>query len=127
MVLFCDQEGNSHRFDATSLARLLADHNTMRLIVLNACEGAKPGHTDVFSSTAATSVRRGIPAVIAMQYTITDAAAIQMAETFYQALAGGLPVDAAMSEARKSITFALPGSLEWGTPVLFMRSRRTDF
>ena len=121
-VIFVSRAGRSRYFSATDLARLLADQTTLRLVVLNSCESAKAGEYDVFSSTAATLVRGGIPAVIAMQYDITDNAAIQMAETFYQALAGGLPVDAALSEARKSITFAVHNSLEWGTPVLFMRA-----
>ncbi len=122
MVLFAAQDGRSRRFSATDLARLLADQTTLRLCVLNNCEGARAGVYDTFSSTAATLVRRGIPAVIAMQYDISDEAAIQMAESFYAAIAGGLPVDAALVEARKGISFALPGSLEWGTPVLFMRA-----
>lgn len=121
-VVFVDDDGRSRHFSATDLARMLADQNSLRLCVLNSCEGATSGAHDSFSSTAATLVHRGIPAVIAMQYDITDEAAIQMAESFYAALAGGLPVDAALAEARKGISFALPGSLEWGTPVLFMRA-----
>src|SRR5262249_4877460 len=66
-----DETQNPSRLTATLLARLLADHSALRLVVLNACEGARSSATDVFSSTAATLVRRGIPAVLAMQHEIS--------------------------------------------------------
>jgi hypothetical protein len=58
-----------------------------------------------------------------MQYAITDHAAIELARTFYEALADGLQVDAAMAEARKAVSLAVANSLEWGTPVLYLRAR----
>src|SRR6185437_14419029 len=92
------------------------------LVVLNACQGAQASATDVFSSTAATLLRRGIPAVLAMQFEISDAAAIEFGRSFYSAVADGLPVDAAVSEARSAVSYAIDGTLEWGTPVMYMRS-----
>ena len=56
-----------------------------------------------------------------MQFEITDEAAITFAGEFYAALAGGFPVDAAVAEARKAIYIPL-NDIEWGTPVLYMRS-----
>jgi formylglycine-generating enzyme required for sulfatase activity len=70
---------------------------------------------------ATTLVRQGIPSVVAMQFEITDAAAITFAGEFYAALSEGFPVDAAVAEARKAI-YAMPNDVEWGTPVLYMRS-----
>ena len=122
IVAFADRDGNSRHLTATELARLLTDHSTLRLALLNSCEGARAGELDLLSSTAATLVRRGLPAVLAMQYDITDRAAIQLSESFYEALADGLPVDAALAEARKAISLGVANSLEWGTPALFMRS-----
>lgn len=121
-LMFADAQGEAQRMSATSLARLLGDHDTLRVALLNACEGGQSG-TDVFSSTAASLVRSGIPCVLAMQYAITDEAAIEFARTFYEALADGLPVDAAVAEARKAINLDNDRSLEWGTPVLFMRAK----
>ena len=122
LVAFTDEQGQANLFRATQLARLLSDHRLLRLVVLNACESAKSGRHDVFSSTAANLVRHGIPAVLAMQYTITDAAAIVFSRAFYEALADGMPIDAAVSEARKAVSFEVENTLEWGIPVLFMRS-----
>lgn len=95
------------------------DHTSLRLALLNACEGAKGSDRDIFSSTAATLVRRGLPAVIAMQYPITDAAAIQFTQEFYGQIAVGQPIDGAVAEARLAMVMETPDSLEWATPVLY--------
>ncbi len=117
-----NDEGYSDNLSATKLGHLLADHRFLRLVVLNSCDGARGSKYDIFSSTSAILVQRGIPAVLAMQYEITDTAAIELSRTFYEALAEGLPVDAAVAEARKAINIGIRNTLEWGTPVLYMRS-----
>lgn len=122
MVMLADDEGRAHPFRATELGRLLADHKPLRLAVLNACEGGRGSERDIFSSTASILVQRGLPAVLAMQYEITDRAAIELTRAFYEALADGLPVDAAVAEARKSVSLSVANTFEWGTPVLYMRS-----
>ncbi len=123
LIALADEEGlTHHRLRATHLGRLLADHHSLRLILLNACEGARGSERDIFSSTAAILVRRGLPAVLAMQYEITDRAAIEFARAFYEALADEMPVDAAVAEARKAISLEVADTVEWGTPVLYMRS-----
>lgn len=116
------ETGETDEFTATQVGRLLADHSSLRLVLLNACEGAKGGAQDVFSGTAATLIRRGIPAVVAMQYEITDRAAIAFAQTFYESVSDGLPLDASVVEARKAISFSATSTVEWGTPVLYMQS-----
>ena len=121
-VALVDEHGASASFSATQLARMLADHPTLRLVMLNACEGARGGSRDIFSGTASILVRRGIPAVLAMQYEIGDAAAVELARTFYESIARGMPIDAAVAESRKAISFARGDSLEWGTPILYTRA-----
>ena len=101
---------------------MLADHSSLRLVLLNSCEGGKGSAQDVFSSTAAILVRRGIPAVVAMQYAITDQAAMEFPRAFYEALADGLSVDAAVTEARKAVSLAVANTVEWGTPLLYIRA-----
>jgi hypothetical protein len=122
LVILNDEAGKAQRVSATDLGRLLGDHDPLRLAVLNACESARGDQLDVFSSTAATLVRRGTPAVVAMQYEITDTAAIEFSRSFYEAVASGIAVDASLAEARKGVALAIPGTLEWGTPVLYMRA-----
>jgi uncharacterized membrane protein HdeD (DUF308 family) len=115
-----DEAGHMHLLRARGLAELLDDHYPLRLVFLNSCEGARGSENDAFSSTAATLVRRGVPAVVAMQYEITDRAAIEFSRDFYEALADNLPVDAAVTEARTAVS--IDSLLEWGTPVLYTHS-----
>jgi tetratricopeptide (TPR) repeat protein len=121
-LLLADEAGRSLPLSATHLARLLADQHTLRLALLNACEGARGYGQGLFSSTASVLARRGVPAVLAMQYAISDRAAIEFTTSFYQALAANLPIDAAVSEGREAITLNMPESMEWGTPVLYLRA-----
>ena len=116
-----DDDGTGHtELDSGELASLLADQTALRLVVLNACDGARTSLTDPFAGIATTLVQLGVPAVIAMQFAISDAAAILFAEELYTNLIGGrAPVDAAVSEARKAI-FVEQGTMEWATPVLFL-------
>ena len=65
--------------------------------------------------------QQGTPAVLAMQSTISDQAAITLTREFDGALADGQPVDAALAEARKAIAAQLR-SLEWGVPRLVMHA-----
>jgi hypothetical protein len=122
VIALTDENGTSALMTATQLGRLLADHNSLRMVILNSCLGAKGSGTDVFSSTASILIRRGVPAVVGMQYEISDIAAVEFARSLYEALADGMPVDAAVTEARKAISMALGRTVEWGTPVLHMRS-----
>ncbi len=103
------------------LGTLLHDHRSLRLVVLNACEGARASRTDPFAGTAQSLLQQGIPAVIAMQFEISDEAAITLAREFYGALTDGYPADAALGEARKAI-YATGNETEWATPVMYLRS-----
>jgi formylglycine-generating enzyme required for sulfatase activity len=123
-IFLADERGQAQAVSATQLSRLLAfQRGTLRLAILNACEGARGGKFDALSSTAATLVADGLPAVLAMQYAITDSAALEFAQTFYSALSDNLPVDAAVADARNAINLHNGASLEWGTPVLYLRTQ----
>lgn len=119
-LFFVTAANESHLVTATELATLVNSHQSLRLVFLNACEGARSGD-EFFAGAAQILVQQGIPAVIAMQFPVTDEAAVILSSTFYRAITDGLPVDAALTEARKSI-FAQGNGWEWGTPVFFSRS-----
>jgi hypothetical protein len=121
VLLLEDESGRGRPLSGQYLGTVLHDEQTLRLVVLNACEGGRSGSTDPFAGVAQSVVQQGMPAVIAMQFEITDAAAITFAREFYTAIAEGFPVDAAMSESRKAI-YSLGNDIEWGTPVLYMRA-----
>ena len=121
VLLFADEAGRGTPVSGEKLGVILGDHPSLRLAVLNACEAGRTDPVDPFGGIADTLVRRGIPAVIAMQFEISDAAAIEFAPALYGALAAGRPVDAAVAEARKAIYTAV-SPLEWATPVLHLRA-----
>jgi hypothetical protein len=116
-----DGDGYGQPVSGEVLGTLLHDASALRLAVLNACEGGRGSGRDPFAGVARTLVRKELPAVIAMQAPISDGAARIFAYEFYRALADDYPVDAALTEARKAI-YRQGNELEWGTPVLFMRS-----
>lgn len=120
VLVFEDGEGRGVPVAGQSLAYLLRDHPSLRLAVLNACNGARASSEDTFTGTAQVLVQHGVPAVVAMQSEVTDATACRFAERFYRALADGLPVDACVGEVRK--TLAAEANPEWGTPVLYLRA-----
>jgi WD40 repeat protein len=108
--------------EASRLVDLLRQARPVpRLVVLNSCSGATAATTDLFSGTAAALVRGGVSAVVAMQYEISDSAAAAFTRGFYGALARGRGVDEAVSSGRVAIVGLHGQTLEWITPVLYLR------
>jgi curved DNA-binding protein CbpA len=120
-LVFEDDRKRGHNVGAQQIATLLHDHDTLRLVILNACEGARSSFRDPFAGVAGTLVQHNIPAVVAMQFEITDKAAIDFAQVFYESLADGYAAEMALAEARKAI-YASGNDTEWGTPVLYLRT-----
>ena len=107
--------------DGTVLANLLADQVSLRLVVLNSCKGARTSLQDAYAGIATTLVGLGVPAVVAMQFEISDEAAVVFAEELYTNLIGQqAPIDVAVAEARKAVLAGI-GNGEWATPVLFVQ------
>ena len=125
-MVFEDEAQQTMLCTATELARLLVDHFSLRLVVLNACLGAKADAGDTLTSTSSVLVRRGVPAVVAMQHEIGDQAAVEFARSFYTALANWKPVDESVAEARKAVSFALRDSNRMGhaRPAYALAGRR---
>lgn len=115
------EDGNARLIGSDRFRILLQGKGSLRLVILNSCLGAQASASEPFSSVAAAMVQAGVPAVIAMQFEVSDDAAKIIAGTFYQSLALNFPVDAALTEARRQIALLDSDSLEWATPVLFMQ------
>jgi len=120
------EDGRADLVAAHRLVDLLRQARPMpRLVVLNSCSGAAAGASDLFSGTAAALVRGGVSAVAAMQYEISDPAAVAFARGFYAAIARGRGVDDAVSSGRVAILGLSDRTLEWVTPVLYLRGHDT--
>jgi CHAT domain-containing protein len=92
----------------------LAGREKACVVVLNACQGGQTWANNPFGGVAQGLVQQSIPAVVAMQFPVTDQAAIAFSQGFYGALADFSPIDMAISEARKAMFFA-GNAVEWGT------------
>lgn len=119
------EDGDIDYIDDNQFASLFVNHPTLKLAFLNSCKGAETSRTTPMAGMAYRLVRRGIPAVIAMQYAIYDDAAILFSREFYRSLfkshARGR-VEFAVSHARNRLLGEFPGERDIGAPVLFMRA-----
>ncbi len=103
---------------------LLSREPEVRLAVLNACRTAqvpRSGGQHAFAGVAAALVRAGVPAVVAMQFPVTDAAAIAFSRRLYGGIARSYSIEEALGGARMKMRAAAEGGHEWATPVLFLR------
>jgi hypothetical protein len=127
VLALTDEDGRADLVEASRFADLLRQARPMpRLVVLNSCSGAATGPGDLFSGMAAALARSGVAAVAAMQFSISDRAAIAFARGFYAALAHGRGVDESVSAGRIAILGTSGRTLEWITPVIYLRGNDTQ-
>ena len=108
---------------ASALAAVLATAPSLRLALLNSCHGSVSDPTDPFAGAAATLVRAGLPAVIAMRAVISNEAAVDFATGLDRELADGATVEQAVSLARASLAAAdSAAAREWPTVALHLSS-----
>lgn len=120
-VIFETEDEHARPVSGSELGTMLHDHRSLRLVMLNACVSGKGSHVSQFRGVAQRLVQQGLPAVVAMQSSVSDLAAIALSSRLYAALASGFPVDAALAEGRKAV-FALGDNIEWANPVLYLRA-----
>ncbi|HQE92895.1 MAG TPA: CHAT domain-containing protein [Anaerolineae bacterium] len=91
------------------------------LIFMAACESAKrdPHNGNPYIGLAPQLVQAGIPAIVAMQDTITPQNARELSQDFYRHLLEHGVVDRAMNQAR--LLLLENGEAAWAVPALFMR------
>ncbi|HRW06597.1 MAG TPA: CHAT domain-containing protein [Caldilineaceae bacterium] len=118
-----DEEDRSVLIDERIFRELFAGSSETRVAVLNACQTGRTSTVEPLVGLAPRLLQRQLSAVVAMQYAITDQAGLIFAREFYRSLAVGLPVDAAVDEARRGIWLELGAEQsEWAAPALFMRA-----
>ena len=69
--VFEDEDGQPQFVGASSLAQILGDHRSLRLVVLNSCDSARQGRRSRSHGVATALIKSGIPAVLAMQYGLS--------------------------------------------------------
>jgi hypothetical protein len=119
-------DGEEDWLDGEGLARLVSGFRSLRLLVLNACNTGQgvAGDSDDgrgLQGLAPQLVTAGVPAVVAMQHAIGDAAAATFAREFYKRLLAGEEegrVDIALAHARTMLA-VLHSDGSWVAPVLY--------
>jgi hypothetical protein len=125
-IAFVTSDGKSQDVSGKRLAVYLKGIPSLRLVVLSSCYGAalpRRQAQNLYASVAPALLQAGIPAIVAMQFPISDAAATAFSTAFYSSLAKGDPVDVAATKGRVAIYGEEETSQEWVTPALFMRVR----
>ncbi|RMG97302.1 MAG: CHAT domain-containing protein [Chloroflexi bacterium] len=116
--------GAGHTVGERDLSIILRNATSLRLVVLNACQtGAQAEDVTHQLGVAQSLADVGVPAVVAMQFEISDDAALAFAAEFYQLIAEGRPVETALTWARIAIQNNVKnsGTEEWATPVLYLQ------
>ena len=123
-IALLNEEGKAKSLDDENFANFFLGNSHLGLIILNCCRGATVSSNQSFAGTISNLVRRGIPAAVAMQYSISDSTAKLFADEFYKTLALGFPVDTEIQETRNAISMDVGlDKRDFGTPVLYMRAK----
>ncbi len=120
-LLFEDRQGGGLAVPAEQVALNLIGHG-VRVAVLNSCYSGRRDAIRAWTGVGPVLAHERLPAVLANQFRIEDRAAIEFARSFYDQLAAGVPIDAAVSAGRLAI-FNLdpPAVSDWGSFVLYLR------
>jgi hypothetical protein len=120
------EQPGQNTYELVSAQRLAAMLGGIRLIVMFACQSAM-----VSPSERANGLLTGVaPAlsavseiVVAMQLTTRMSAATRFADVFYEELARGRSVQAAVADARRSLYVTENDGMSWYVPTLYIRTR----
>lgn len=129
-LVFEDEDGEPDYVGAEELGTLLRQSSLgdgsnqnqssgVVLVVLSACQsGMAVAGDSVFNGTAQNLISHRIPAVVAMQYSISVAVATNFAEQFYRSLGQKNSLAVAINQGREAMGIS---SNQWYRPVLYLR------
>jgi hypothetical protein len=125
-IVLADPDNRPSPASAEQLAEMLRGKG-VRLVVLGACETGRRDGINVWSGVAAALLKAGIPAVVAMQYTVNDTLAAAFSEALYRGLVAGFDIDEAVSLGRAAMrveaaSLQMNQIRDWCVPVLYLRS-----
>ncbi len=131
-ILLATEDNRPDPLPASRLGEMLRSKG-VRLVALGACETAQTGYRDMAHTWGGVSVsllREGIPAVLAMQYTVNDRLAARFMAAFYRSLVLGHLIDEAVAHGRSAMRrealrrdgLNRPHIRDWGAPVLALRA-----
>lgn len=120
-LAFAHPDGTVDWVDDEHFERDVSKSRRLSLVFLQACKSALPDPYVSFSGVARAVAASGVPAVVGIQYQITQAAANTFAEAFYDGIFDEEPVSNAVQAARNTIAeMTNDDHLAFGLPVLYL-------
>ncbi|MCP4613105.1 MAG: tetratricopeptide repeat protein [Planctomycetes bacterium] len=103
-LLLEDAQGNKRLTAVSELLQVLKiAERDLRLAVISGCQTAKTLNIAGFRDLARGLLDQGVPAVIAMQFSILDDAGLILAENLYPRLIEGQSLDVALAASRRAL------------------------
>lgn len=121
-IFLVDEDENKVPLTAVEFAEMLEGKST-RLVFLNACHtDTSPSQTEELSSSFARTLatKIGLPATVAMQYTISKWQAAKLEGQFFESLAASYSVEQALAEARKALIVEGKAGRDAISPVMYL-------
>jgi hypothetical protein len=117
---------------SSTVTRTLTDAGSARpgLVVLHLSDysGAEDEVSEHFERLAPEFIRAGIPAVLAMQYPMTEGHDVEFLQSFYQKVTNGQPIGSAVQAARRILELGVvPLNRHFGAPVLYLQSAQDGY
>lgn len=124
-LLMKDRANDHSSATLQNLAITLRHVPDLRLVIFNTCQTTQSDFLGEQLGLAQALADSGIPAIVGMQFALSDKAVSTFIETFYGSIAAGDPIDLAVTGARLAMQKKLGfGSVEWATPVLYLQTSR---
>jgi tetratricopeptide (TPR) repeat protein len=101
-LLFEDEAGEKALIDADRLGQLLHQQQ-ISLVVLSACQSSAVAGEEAFGSVAARLTQTGIPAIVAMPYSVLITTTRNLFAEFYRQLAMGKGIGESLDNARRRL------------------------
>ncbi len=119
-LIFEDEQQGGDAISSQTLGMMLREEATLGVVVLNGREGGRRSRAQPVAGLAHSLLQQAIPAVVTVPFDIEGGVASEFSHQLYGALADGYSIDAAVTEARKSI-YAAGHEVQWGRPILYVR------
>jgi hypothetical protein len=127
-----DSADDAEWIDKKGISSLFDDVSKPKFVFLNACNAAKTefrGYNDFSNNLAIELVNSGIPAVLAMQYKITNDDAAEFSQRIYLDIRKGVPIDQAVKNGIRILGDRSPAwnHPRFGIPVFYLGAKDTTF
>ncbi len=120
VLILEDETGRARPVSGQHLGSLLRDHFPLRLVVLTSLEPQRVSRPNPQLAAGQSLIKRGLPAVVAIQSALDAHSTGVFAQQFYTQVAEFVPIDLALTETRRALE-ATSASAAWGLPALLTR------